>query len=74
MHNYFQSSIEIPQLEERTFATVYLQLYYDMLLRNCISAYSQSQFYFAGCYSSLQLFKEMLLRNFLFAYYQLQFF
>jgi hypothetical protein len=56
---FFISAFAIPQPEGRTSATANPQLFKKVLLRNCISAYPQRQFF---C-SRPQHLKKMLLHN-----------
>jgi hypothetical protein len=57
--NFFTSAIAIPQLEGRTFATAYPQIFLE-----CCSAnlpIPNNNFFLQSATSTLQRFKEMLL-------------
>jgi hypothetical protein len=62
---FFMSAIAIPQLEGKTSATAYPQLFQEKLLCNCIHFRTSSIaiFFQQSVTSSMQLFKEMLLCN-----------
>ncbi len=54
---------QLRKIDRRTPANAYLQLFKEMLLRNCISAYRQSNFFHQFITWSPQFLKELLLRN-----------
>jgi hypothetical protein len=67
---FLMSTIATPLRDGRTWAIAYPQIFHETLLRNYISEYLQSQFFF----SSTQLQVSKFLRNCCSAYLQSHFF